>query len=120
MRIPLHLTAMLVAGTLALAGLAAPAHAEWPERDVTYYIAFNPGGESDVTARLQEPVFKKLTGKSFVFQYKTGAGGATAWSQLNQMPNDGSTIMGFNLPHLILQPMSGNVGYKTENIDIVN
>jgi len=100
--------------------LGAPsAQAEYPEKDVTYIIPFNPGGESDVTARLQEPPFKEITGKGFVFQYKTGAGGATGWSQLNQLPADGYTIMGFNLPHVILQPMGGNVGYKTEDLEIV-
>jgi len=110
-----------IGASLALGlALGAPgAQAEYPEKDVTYIIPFNPGGESDVTARLQEPAFKRITGQSFVFQYKTGAGGATAWSQLNQLPADGYTIMGFNLPHLFLQPMGGNVGYKTEDIEVV-
>ncbi len=45
-------------------------------------------------------------------------GGATAWSALNGMPGDGHTIMGTNLPHIILQPLLQKPGYKTE--DIVN
>jgi len=90
------------------------------DKDVTYIIPFNAGGESDVTARLQEPGFKELTGHGFVIQYKPGAGGAMAWSQLNSLPGDGYTIMGFNLPHLFLQPMTGKVGYKTEDITIVS
>lgn len=105
--------------TLGAALGSSSAMAEYPEKDVTYIIPFNAGGESDVTARLQEPGFKELTGKGFTFQYRAGAGGATAWSQLNQLPADGYTIMGFNLPHLFLQPMSGNVGYATKDIDIV-
>ena len=51
-----------------------------------------------------------------VIQYQAGAGGAQAWSQLNSMDGDGYTIMGINLPHTVLQPMAGDVGYKTEDL----
>lgn len=113
--------------TLATAALAAlmvlggPAAAtDWPTGDVTYVIPFDAGGESDVTARMQEEPFRAVTGQGFVMQYQPGAGGAAAWSQLNGMAADGSVIMGINLPHLFLQPMSGNVGYATEDITVVN
>ncbi|HEY9538670.1 MAG TPA: tripartite tricarboxylate transporter substrate binding protein [Kiloniellaceae bacterium] len=110
-----------VAAALAAAAFASSAAAaDWPTQDVTYIIPFNAGGESDVTARLQEPGFKEITGQGFVIQYKPGAGGAAAWSQLNSMTADGNTIMGFNLPHLFLQPMTGKVGYETDDITVVN
>ena len=51
---------------------------------------------------------------------KAGAGGALAWSQLNGFPGDGYTVMGTNLPHIVLQPLEGNVQYKTEDITNVN
>src|SRR3546814_8947031 len=86
-------------------------------QDVTYIIPFNAGGESYVTARLQEPGFKEVTGHGFVIQYKPGAGGAAAWSQLNSMTADGYTIMGFNLPHLFLQPMTGKVDRKSTRLN---
>nr|PZN83539.1 MAG: C4-dicarboxylate ABC transporter substrate-binding protein [Pseudomonadota bacterium] len=112
----------VIAAAIAAAGalVSSAFAADWPTKDVTYIIPFNAGGESDVTARLQEPKFKELTGHGFVIQYKPGAGGAMAWSQLNSLPGDGYTIMGFNLPHLFLQPMTGKVGYKTEDITIVS
>ena len=103
----------------ALAIIAAGASfAQYPERAVNYIIPFVPGGESDITARLQGKVSSKLTGKDFIVQNKAGAGGALAWGQLNSMPNDGYTVVGSNLPHLILQPLEGQVPYKTD--DIVN
>ena len=97
---------------------ASASFAQYPERAVNYIIPFVPGGESDITARLQGKVSSKLTGKEFIVQNKAGAGGALAWGQLNSMPNDGYTVVGSNLPHLILQPLEGQVSYKTE--DIVN
>ena len=120
MAYPRILTTLSLGSALALGlGAAAPA-AAFPDEEITYLIPFNPGGESDVTARLQEAPFNEITGQSFVIQYMPGAGGATAWSQLNGLPADGHTIMGFNLPHLFLQPMEGRVGYETDDIAVVN
>lgn len=93
--------------------------AQFPERQINYIIPFVPGGESDIAARLQGKVAAKLTGKDFVVQNKAGAGGALAWGQLNSMPPDGYTIVGSNLPHLILQPLEGQVQYKTDDITSV-
>lgn len=106
------LVALVVAPTVAFAQSA------FPDKPINYVIPFVPGGESDIAARLQGKVAAKITGKDFVVQNKAGAGGALAWSQLNNMPADGYTIVGSNLPHIILQPLEGQVQYKTE--DIVN
>ena len=54
-----------------------------------------------------------------VIQYLEGAGGAQAWSQLDGMEGDGYTVMGSNLPHIVLQPMAQDVGYETEDVTTV-
>ena len=105
--------AAALAGAAAVAGIA---FAAYPEKTINYIIAFGPGGESDVSARLQEPYFKKYTGQTVAIQYKAGAGGAAAWSQINGAPNDGYTIIGTNIPHIILQPLQKDQGYKTADI----
>ena len=92
------------------------ASGEYPEKTINYVIAFAPGGESDISARLQEPFFEKYTGQTVAIQYRPGAGGAAAWSQLDRMPADGYTIVGTNLPHILLQPMQREVGYETQDI----
>jgi tripartite-type tricarboxylate transporter receptor subunit TctC len=103
----------LIALTLAAGSTLAQA---FPDKTVNYIIPFGPGGESDISARLQEPVFKKLTGQTLAIQYKAGAGGAAGWSQLNGMAGDGYTVMGTNLPHIVLQPLQKDVGYQTDDI----
>ena len=103
--------------TTALFTLSATASfAQFPDRAINYIIPFVPGGESDIAARLQGKVAAKITGKDFVVQNKAGAGGALAWGQLNSMVGDGYTVVGSNLPHIILQPLEGQVQYKTEDI----
>ncbi|MDX9861383.1 MAG: tripartite tricarboxylate transporter substrate binding protein [Rhodospirillales bacterium] len=97
-------------------GLAGTASAEFPEKPVNYIIAFKPGGESDVTARFQQPFFKKMFGQDLVMSYKDGGGGAVAWAQLNGMAGDGYTIMGTNLPHIVIQPAQKDVGYTTDEL----
>jgi len=109
-------TAVKVTLAAALLGAALGAFAAYPEKTISYIIAFGPGGESDISARLQEPFFRKFTGQGVAIQYKPGAGGATTWSQLQNMPADGYTIVGTNLPHIVLQPLEKDVGYETADI----
>ena len=88
----------------------------YPNKPVNYIIPFGPGGESDITARHQQPFFQKLFGENLVISYKPGGGGAVGWSQLNGMKGDGYTIMGINLPHIIIKPRQKDVGFTTEDV----
>ena len=107
-----------LATSLAFTGNAAAQ--SYPSKSINYILPFNAGGESDISARFQQSVFKKIAGVDIVIQYMDGAGGAQAWSQLNSMPGDGYTIMGINLPHTVLQPMQKDVGYKTDDLTPVH
>ena len=104
---------------LSVAGLA---QAEYPEDDITYIIPFDPGGESDVTARFQEPVLEDVLGVSVNVTHRPGGGGAVAWSEFqNNAEPDGYEIIGVNIPHIIGQPIQRNdAGYTTDDwrIDI--
>jgi len=95
---------------------ASAAHAQYPEKQVNYIIPFGPGGESDITARHQQPFFKDKFGQDLVVEYKPGGGGAVGWTQLNNYGGDGYTWMGVNLPHIVMQPLGGKVGYSTDDI----
>ncbi len=107
--------------TLALA-LAAPLAAAQacPDKNVMYWQAFPPGGESDLSARHQQVVLKKrCPAVETIIQYKAGAGGALMWTQMNQLPGDGLNVVGVNLPHIVFQPIEGTVQYKTQDVQPV-
>ncbi len=88
-----------------------------PDKNLMYWQAFPPGGESDISARHQQVVLKKkCPAVETIIQYKAGGGGAVMWSQMNGLPADGVNVVGVNLPHLVLQPLEGNVQYKTEDV----
>ena len=100
----------------ALAPAAALAQA-CPEKALLYWQAFPAGGESDISARHQQVVLKKrCPAIETIIQYKPGAGGALLWTQANALPADGLNIYGINLPHIVLQPMEGQVQYKTDEL----
>jgi tripartite-type tricarboxylate transporter receptor subunit TctC len=103
---------------LAAASLTGLAQAQaCPDKNFLYYQAFPPGGESDLSARHQQIVMKKkCPAIDTIIQYKAGAGGALMWGQMNQLPGDGLNIVGVNLPHIVFQPLEGQVQYKTADI----
>lgn len=105
---------LLVAlGLLATTAFAQPCL----EKNLQYWQAFPPGGESDLSARHQQAVLrKKCASIETIVQYKAGAGGALMWSQMNNLPGDGFNVVGINLPHIVFQPIEGQVQYKTADI----
>ena len=103
----------LCAASLAPLAAAQPC----PDKNVNYWQAFPPGGESDLSARHQQVVLKaKCPAIDLIIQYKAGAGGALMWSQMNQLPGDGLNVVGINLPHIVFQPIEGQVSYKTGDV----
>ena len=105
---------LIVSSVILVMGIAS-ANAQ-----VNNIIPFGPGGESDVTARLQQKYYKEMFNEDMVIQYKPGGGGAVAWQSLNSEKNDGSLIMGANLPHIIMQPIANKnkAGYKTSDLNV--
>jgi hypothetical protein len=87
------------------------------DKNVLYWQAFPPGGESDLSARHQQVVLKKkCPAIDTIIQYKAGAGGGLMWSQMNSLPGDGVNVVGVNLPHIVFQPIEGEVQYKTADV----
>ncbi|HJW53489.1 MAG TPA: tripartite tricarboxylate transporter substrate binding protein [Burkholderiaceae bacterium] len=88
-----------------------------PDKNVMYWQAFPPGGETDIAGRHQQIVLKKkCPAIDMIIQYKPGAGGGLMWAQINQLPGDGVNVVSVNLPHIVFQPLEGQVQYKTEDI----
>lgn len=108
-----HLVALALFASVA----GASAQNLCPDKNLNYWQAFPPGGESDISARHQQVVLKKkCPAIDTVVQYKAGGGGAIMWSSANTLPGDGTHIYGINLPHVVLQPLEGQVQYKTEDL----
>lgn len=89
------------------------------DKQIQYIIPFPAAGESDIVARLQSDISAKKFNQPMIVLNRAGAGGALVWSQLNTYPNDGSNIIGVNIPHIILQPLQEGIQYKTDDINAI-
>ncbi len=113
--------AFLIIGTLIFSTGIVLAGPGYPEKPITYIISFNPGGESDITARLQEPHLEKILGVPINVTHKPGGGGAVAWSEFQRTGTpDGYTLIGTNIPHIIGQPLlRRDAGYVTDGFELI-
>jgi tripartite-type tricarboxylate transporter receptor subunit TctC len=102
---------------LLLLMMSSTVLAAFPDRPITYLIGFSPGGESDITARLQQKILEKELGTKIVITYKTAGGGSECWAELIRSKPDGYTIAGVNEPHTILQPLQRkDTGFQTKDL----
>ncbi|MBD8003923.1 tripartite tricarboxylate transporter substrate binding protein [Bacillus norwichensis] len=110
-------TAILIFILISCSAPAKKGSDPYPDQSITYSIPFEPGGQSDVEARRQQPYLEKILGQKIVIQYKPGGGGSVGWSELANKKPDGYFLAGINIPHIILQPLANkDTGYKTEEI----
>ena len=98
--------ALLPAALLALAVLGAgPAQAQaWPAKPIKLIVGFPPGGGIDIVARNLQPGLQQALGQPVVIEYKPGAGGVLAASELTRAAADGYTILVANIGPFVLAP----------------
>lgn len=91
---------------LAVAALATPALAAWPEKPLRIVVTFAAGGASDIVARtISEPLAKAL-GQPVVVDNKPGAGGTLGGAEVVRAAPDGYTLMLSNSTPLSIGPFT--------------
>jgi tripartite-type tricarboxylate transporter receptor subunit TctC len=76
-----------------LALLATASHAQSASRATRILVPFAPGGASDTYARIAAQKITERTGKSFVVENRTGAGGRICWEAGAKSAPDGATLV---------------------------
>jgi len=99
---------------LALALIASPALAQYPDRPVTMLAGFPPGGLVDIVARVVADGMKPQFPKGLTVINKPGAGGAVAVEELVRAKPDGYTMLLTPQSSLVIAPqMNPKLTYKT-------
>ena len=90
----LSMLSAAVSAFALLAGGATPALAQgsFPQREVTIVVPFNPGGASDMTARIIAKGMEPELGKPVVVVNKAGGSGGVGMSQVARSAPDGYTL----------------------------
>src|SRR5215468_2438559 len=84
----------LLAGAAALPALARNAAAQaWPARPVRIIVPFQPGGSTDIFARLAAQKLTEHFGKQFYVENIAGATGNVGTAQAARAAADGYTLL---------------------------
>lgn len=83
----------LKAAAAAIAFVAAPALAEYPEREVLGVVMWGAGGATDTVARAVNPAAEEALGKPIVVLNKSGGAGAISTAFVSAAPADGYTFL---------------------------
>ncbi|KNY05227.1 tripartite tricarboxylate transporter substrate binding protein [Microbacterium sp. GCS4] len=109
--------------SLALAGLALSGCAQrggnaasedgeisWPEKPITLIVAFDPGGSSDVGARLLADALEEQLDATVVVENRPGAGGQIGYTALAGAAADGYTFGLTTIPGVIVSALDESRG----------
>jgi tripartite-type tricarboxylate transporter receptor subunit TctC len=104
----MHRRRLLIAATTTLASTLAPAPARaqgaYPNKPVKLIVGFPPGGGIDFTARVIQPGLEAALGQPLVIEYKPGAGGVIAATELARSAPDGYTLLVANTGPFAIAP----------------
>ena len=99
---------------IALAVLAATAHAAFPDKPIRLVIGFPAGGPLDQHARLLADKLQGVLGQPIVIDYKSGAGGTVGAQDVMKAPADGYTLMLANTGVMVINPaLYSKLPYQT-------
>ncbi|MFN9476440.1 Bug family tripartite tricarboxylate transporter substrate binding protein, partial [Acidovorax sp.] len=105
-----RLALLALAALSALAG-ASPAQAQkFPDKPITLYLGFAPGGSADTVARTLAEEMGKNLGQRVIVDNKGGASGNIATQTLLNNPADGYSLV-FAAIHFATNPWIGGVKY---------
>src|SRR6266480_2969243 len=106
----------LLACAAALPALAGSARAQaWPARPVRIIVPFQPGGSTDIFARLAAQKLTEQFGKQFYVENIAGATGNIGTAQVAKAAPDGYTILFAFSSHVVNPTLFARLPYDPIN-----
>ncbi len=104
---------------LAVALACGPAHAEFPEKEVTITVGFGPGGGVDSITRAAADALSAALGQSIVVENQPGAGGALALTALKAKAADGYSLAAAISTTVSFDPHTQTLGYALDDFEYI-
>src|SRR5260370_13264284 len=102
----------LIFALVMAAFVPASGHAqEWPSRAVNVIVPFDPGGNTDVMARMASARLAAELKHPFVVENRVGAAGAIAATYVGQAAPDGYTLLFGAAPQFPVVPKIPKYNY---------
>lgn len=107
----------LMCAATAFYAMPLPAYAEYPERPITFIIAFGVGGNSDVGGRTVAQYLEPCLGPNatVIPQNRPGANGSVGFEQIATATPDGYTIGVVSFPNGVIQPITKKVPWSKDS-----
>lgn len=105
-----------IAMALTVLLAATPVWADWPEKSIELIVAYSPGGGTDITARVLQPLLEKELGQKVVVVNRPGAGGEVGHAALAKAKPDGYTMGIINLPPMLTIPITRKASFDASDI----
>jgi tripartite-type tricarboxylate transporter receptor subunit TctC len=103
----------LIAATMLLAAIAAPAAAqEWPKGTTTIVVGLGPGSGLDIVARVLAEGLQRRLGTTFLVENKSGAAGNISVDIVNRAAPDGSSMVVAHSGPMVINPMIMKVPFN--------
>jgi tripartite-type tricarboxylate transporter receptor subunit TctC len=112
----------LLAGFVFLCGMAVGGQVQaqsYPSRDITFIVAFAPGGVADTVARLVAQGVGAKLGRYVVVENRGGAGGNIAAAAVARAPGDGYTLLVTTTALAINETLRKNNGFTVGDLKTV-
>jgi len=103
-------------------GVAAPALAQYPQKPITFVVAFGAGGDSDLSGRnLAQHAPKYLGNATIVVVNRVGASGAIGTQSVRTASPDGYTLLVARIAtHAILPAIDSKAPYKWNEFTMIS
>ena len=112
MRVRSRLITLGAAVCLILTAFASATKAEYPEKPITMYCVFSPGGTGDTSIRVLAAGAEKTLGQPITVVTKDGGTGTVGLALLATQPPDGYTLSMGTSTGIVRVPLARKMTYK--------
>jgi tripartite-type tricarboxylate transporter receptor subunit TctC len=99
----------------SLIGLPAWAKASYPNKPIRFIVPFNPGGATDIVARVLAEAMSKSMGQPIIVENKAGAAGMLGTDQVAKSAPDGyNVVLSLSTSLLINQYLYTKMAYNPQ------